>query len=206
MNTASECCFLFSTETRFTHCEIPDCRPITVADTRRTARTRSSGDGTDGPTLIGEFEQLLPAGSEWNVGRFTPDGRRILLQPDGIGPGIVLATDTSPPTYNGPHKSETTLLTLDSGDWPDGAQIDVLGWIGPDHALAMLNRGTGPDTADPAGDLVLVDLSSVHETPRQDSALNLEVVGHVDPSDAGSSYSFATDFATVDAPTRDFDQ
>jgi hypothetical protein len=203
INTATGRYFLFSTETRPASCAIPDCRPMTVADTRRIARVDPSSDPR-GPTLVGEGTRL-PEPADWNVGRFTPDGRRMLLQPDGVGTGIVLVTDTSPRSYNGPHQSQTALLTLDSGDWPDGAKIDVLGWVAAHHALAMVNRGTGPDTAGTDGDLVLVDLSSVSDTTTE-NPLHLDVVGHVDPSDAGSAYSFATDFATVDAPTQDFDQ
>ena len=145
--------------------------------------------------------------ADWAVGRFTPDGHRILLQPDGVGAGLLLVTDSNPrqgarEARYGPAIS----LPLDSTAWPDGARIDVLGWVGPDHALAMVNRGTGPDTWEPGGDLVLVDISSAAAATAGDTPVDLQIVGHVEPGDPAGTYSFATDLATVDAPTQDFDE
>jgi len=205
INTATGRYFLFSTETRPAQCD-PTCRPMTVFDPNLFARVLGPGQDMHEESMwFGGFTPL-PAEADWNVGRIAADGRRILVQPYGVGAGLVLVTDLSPRSDGRPHKYETTLLTLDSADWPDGAKIHVLGWVGADHALAKVNRGTGPDTAEPEGALVLVDLSSVGDTTAGDTAINLDVVGHVDPSDAGSTYSFATDFATVDTPTQDFDQ
>jgi hypothetical protein len=147
----------------------------------------------------------LPGTADWAVGRFTPDGNRILLQPDGVGTGLVLVTDHNPHAHPWQGKGDVTLLPLDSADWPDGAKIDVLGWVGPDHALAMVNRGTGPDTWEPGGELVLVDIDSAAGTTAEDTPVNLQVVGRIDPGDPAGTYSFATDFATVNAPTQDFD-
>jgi hypothetical protein len=98
-----------------------------------------------------------------------------------------------------------TSLPLDSADWPDGAKIDVLGWVGPDHALAMISRGTGPDTWKPDADLALVAVNSAAGPSVDATTVDLQVVGHVEPGDPGSTYSFATDLATADAPTQHFD-
>lgn len=117
----------------------------------------------------------------------------------------MLVTDRSPSPHNGPSRYEATPLPLDLAKWPDGAKIDVLGWVGPGHALAMVNRGTGGDTWEPGGELVLVDVSSVPDATVGDTPVDLDVVGHMDPGDPAGTYSFATDFATVDSPTQDFD-
>jgi len=188
--------FLFDAETRPTHCDpIAACRSITAFDSHLFARVLDSG------LWFGGFVPLSAA--DWNVGRIAPDGRRILVQPKGVGAGLLLVTDLSPPSYGGPHSYRTTRFTLDSADWPDGAKIDVLGWIGADHALAMVNRGTAPDTAASVGDLALVNVSSAGDaTPEH--PLDLNVVGTIEAGDHGSIYSFATDFATVEAPTQDF--
>ena len=148
----------------------------------------------------------LPDDGDWTVGRFTPDGRRILLQPDGVGAGLLLVTDSNP----GPRSRLRTYgpaipLPLDSAEWPDGASIDVLGWVGPTTPSPWSTAAPGRTPRILSGELVLVDLSSVGDTTTGDIPINLDVVGHIEPSDPGSTYSFATDFATVDAPTQDFD-
>ena len=214
VDTATTRFVLFSHESNIAYCDPTACLPMTLANSHRFARVDPGpvpNSGVEGPALVldvppGSGLAELPDDGDWTVGRFTPDGHRILLQPDGVGAGLLLVTDSNP----GPRSRLRTYgpaipLPLDSAEWPDGASIDVLGWVGANHVLAMVNRGTGPDTADPEGELALVDLSSVGDTTTGDIPINLDVVGHIEPSDPGSTYSFATDLATVDAPTQDFD-
>jgi hypothetical protein len=208
--------FLYGSDARLLTCAV--CKPMTLADPHRVARADPgsvTNTGVEGRALVfggvfhGETRGVgfgvgfdpfpLPGDADWNVGRFTPDGRRILLQPDRVGTGLLLVTDSNP--LSGRHSAIP--LPLDSAQWPDGARIDVLGWVGPGHALAMVNRGTGPDSWEPGSELVLVDVSSAAVTA-DDTPVNLQVVGHVVPGDPASTYSFATDFATVDAPTQNF--
>jgi len=202
VDTATTRFFFFSHEARAAYCDPTACLRMTVVNPDLFARVDPGPvpfTGIEGSALVfsgGNFP--LPGDASWNVGRFTPDGRRILLQPDGVGAGLLLVTDIA-------REATAIPLPLDSAEWPDGARIDVLGWVGPDHALAMMNRGTAADTWEPGGELVLVDVSSVTGTTVADTPIHLDVVGHIEPSDPGSSYSFATDFATVDAPTQDFD-
>jgi len=203
--------FFFSHEARAAYCDPTACLRMTLVNPDLLARVDPGPvpfSDIEGSALVfggGNFP--LPGDASWNVGRFTPDGRRILLQPDGVGAGLLLVTDIAPGA-TGPAPKATAVvipLPLDSADWPDGARIDVLGWVGPDHALAMINRGTAADTWEPGGELVLVDVSSVTRTTVAGTPVDLDVVGHIEPGDPGSTYSFATDFATVDAPTQDFD-
>jgi hypothetical protein len=213
--------FLYGSDARLLSCTA--CKPVTLADPHHVARVDPgsvTNAGVEGRALVfggvfhGETRGVgfgvgfdpfpLPGDADWNVGRFTRDGRRILLQPDRVGAGLLLVTGSKPRSRNWqPGRYSATTLSLDSVEWPDGARIDVLGWVGPDHALAMVNRGTGPDTWEPRGELVLVDISSA--APNADGTpVDLHVVGHVEPGDLASTYSFATDFATVDTPTQDF--
>ena len=193
------------------------CKPMALVNPRRMARFDPDVEG--GALVFGgvfsgggvAFEPFpLPGEAEWDVGRMTPDGRRVLLQPVGVGAGLLLVTDSGrDPLSHNPRpfgRYSATPLPLDSAQWPDGAKIDVLGWVGPDHVLAMVNRGTGSDTWEPEGDLALVDVSSAAETTSEETPISLEVVGHVEAGDPGSTYSFATDYATVEAPTQNFDE
>jgi hypothetical protein len=127
------------------------------------------------------------------------------LQPDGVGTGLVLVTDHYPRAHRWQGEGAVTPLPLDSADWPDGAKIDVLGWAGPDHALATITRATGPDTWKPDADLALLAINSAADPSVEDTTVDLQVVGHVEPGDAGSTYSFATDLATADEPTQHSD-
>jgi WD40-like Beta Propeller Repeat len=197
--------FLYGSDARL----LAGSKPMTLADPQHVARA-GERDPAEGPFLVFGgtvkdgviFDPFpLPGDADWNVGRFTPDGRRILLQPDRVGTGLLLVTDSNP--LSGRHSA--TPLPLHLADWPDGAKIDVLGWVGPDHALAMINRGTGTDTWEPNGELILVDVSSVPGAAVSDIPVDFKVVGKVEPGDPASTYSFAIDFATVDTPTRDFD-
>jgi hypothetical protein len=213
VNTATTRFFMFAHEVRDASCPVAtDCPPMTLVGPRLSARVKSLEEftGSTKKSLLvtsGAYyiTGLPETAADWAVGRFTPDGHRILLQPDGVGTGLVLVTDHSRGTHPWRAEGQVTLLPLDSADWPDGAKIDVLGWVGPGHALAMVNRGSGPDTWEPGGELVLVDVSSVAAGSAGDTTVDLQVVGHVEAGDPAGIYSFATDFATVDAPTQDFD-
>jgi hypothetical protein len=209
--------FLYGSDARLLTCTA--CKPMTLADPHRVARVDPgsvTNSGVEGRALVfgGSFQGgvgfdpfPLPGNVNWNIGRFTPDGRRILLQPDRVGTGLLLVTDSKPRSRNWQlGRYSATLLPLDSAHSPDGAKIDVLGWVGPDHALTMINRGTGSDTWEPNGELVLVDVNSVSGTAVGDTPVDLDVVGKVQPGDPADTYSFATDFATVDVPTQDFDE
>jgi hypothetical protein len=212
VDTATARFFMFGHEPRDLSCPVAtDCPPMTLVRPRLSARVKSLQEftgSTEKELLVtsGAYYTTRLAGTagDWAVGRFTPDGRRILLQPDGVGTGLLLVTDHNPRAHPWHGHGDVTLLALDSADWPDGARIDVLGWVGPGHALAMVNRGTGLDTWEPRGDLVLVDISSAAAARADDTPVDLHIVGHVEPGDLASTYSFATDFATVDAPTQDF--
>jgi hypothetical protein len=212
VDTATARFFMFGHEPRDLSCPVAtDCPPMTLFRPRLSARVKSLEEftgSTEKSLLVTSgayYITGLPVTADWAVGRFAPDGRRILLQPDGVGTGLVLVTDHNPRAHPWQGEGDVTLLPLDSADWPDGAKIDVLGWVGPDHALAMVNRGTGPDTWEPGGALVLVDIDPVAGTTADDTPVNLQVVGHIGPGDPAGAYSFATDFATVNAPTQDFD-
>lgn len=214
--TATTRSFLFAHEARAFTCaeEAGACRPMTLVNPRRLARVDPgphSNSDVEGPALVfGEIRQNLtnggpaplPGDADWTVGRFTPDGLRLLLQPEGLGTGLMLVTDRD---LHPDHVFRATVLRLDPTDWPGVAKIDVLGWVGPDHALAMVSRGTGPDTWETTGKLVLVDVTLVADTTAEDAPVDIQVVGHVEAGDPADTYSFATDFATVDAPTQAFD-
>ena len=211
VDTSTARFFMFAHETRDASCSVAtDCPPMTLVGPRLSARVKSLQEFTGSAerslvvTSGAYYITGLPGTADWAVGRFSPDGRRILLRPDGVGTGLVLVTDHKPRAHPWQGAGDVTLLPLDSAEWPDGARIDVLGWVGPDHALAMVNRGTGPDTWEPGGELVLVDVSSTAAASPDHTPVDLHVVGHVEPGDRASTYSFATDFATVDTPTRDF--
>jgi hypothetical protein len=197
-------------ETKFATCTT--CSRLTLINPQHLARFDAKPYGGPSRSLVtgGVLPEKavvtdhflpIPGDAPWTVGRFRPDGRRILLQPDGVGDGLLLVTDSNPAPYEALREDErrydVTLLPLNSADWPNGARIDVLGWVGPNHALARFNRGTGPDTWELGGDLVLVDISA-------GDPVAPKIVGHVEAGDPGSTYTFATDFATLDAPTQDF--
>ena len=86
----------------------------------------------------------------WSAGRFSADGRWLLLQPSGLGDSL-LALDQATSTTIG-------LPLLDAAEWPDGAAIDLLGWVDADHAMAILRPRAGAQGAAPDADLVLITL------------------------------------------------
>ena len=86
---------------------------------------------------------------------------------------------------------------LDATEWPEGAAIDLLGWVGTEYALAILRRGAGAEGATPDADLVLISLDLAG------ASADFTVVGKVNEGRSKSAFSFATDLASVQSPTRE---
>jgi hypothetical protein len=177
--------FLWTGEARFASCG-QACPPLAVfsswrvarvdGSTIRVAQILDSGLGyTDGPVPVGD----------WTVGRFAADGDPLLLQPRGVGPGLVVVKD--PGGHRQPHP-EGRLLALPAGDWPDGATITLLGWVGPHRVLAALHRATGPDTWAAEGTFALLDVGP--------TGLRVEEVGVVGAGDPVTALEVATDLVT----------
>ncbi len=125
----------------------------------------------------------------WSAGRFSADGRWLLLQPSGLGDSL-LALDQATSTTIG-------LPLLDAAEWPDGAAIDLLGWVDADHAMAILRPRAGAQGAAPDADLVLITLDLAG------ASADFAVVGKVSDSGSRNAFSFATDLASVQSPTRE---
>ena len=87
---------------------------------------------------------------------------------------------------------------MDGGDWPEGAKIDLLGWVGETNALATIRAGTGEGGWEAEADLVLLALDL------EDGLADAAVVGHVTGTQQASAATFATDLATTTEPTREF--
>ncbi len=135
-------------------------------------------------------EEALLAGERWSDGVVAPDARRVLLEPEGLGDSLLLVDLDSPGTDH--------LLGMDGGDWPNGAKVDLLGWVGETHALAMIRAGTGQGGWETNADLVLLALDL------EEGLADATVVGHVTGTEQASAATFATDLATTTAPTREF--
>ena len=125
----------------------------------------------------------------WSAGRFSADGSWLLLQPRGLGDSL-LAVDRATSTT-------IELPLLDATEWPEGAAIDLLGWVGTEYALAILRRGAGAEGATPDADLVLISLDLAG------ASADFTVVGKVNEGRSKSAFSFATDLASVQSPTRE---
>jgi len=70
-------------------------------------------------------------------------------------------------------------------------QVDLLGWIGAGHVLAQVRQGSEQN-------LIVFDLS--------DAEVETNLVAPFDDEGTDSTFSFATDFATVRHPASDFSQ
>lgn len=68
-------------------------------------------------------------------------------------------------------------------------QVDLLGWIGRDHVLAQVRQGSE---------------QSLHVFDLSDAKVETNLVAPFDDEATDSTFSFASDFATVRHPTRDF--
>src|SRR5680860_83109 len=164
----------------------------------------SNGDvaviGTDGPDRWHRSSEMeLPGDDSWLTGRFDASSRRLRLEHNAVGASLLLATTQGRPPI-GYEKPATTVLKVTGDQWPDGARIRLLDWVGDRHALAMVHRPADGGAWEPDADLVMFALDKA--AGRAEGT----VVGHVAVGDSNSAFSFATHLATVDAPTRDFDE
>ena len=123
----------------------------------------------------------------WVTGQFDASGTRLLLEPDRVAASLALVAGLD--EDGGRHDPTTTVLRLTDGP----ADVLLLGWVGHDHALAVMDN----DFSDSVSDLVLLALDA--EVGQADGT----VVGHLSVTD--SDLSFATDLASVTTPTRDFE-
>ena len=135
-------------------------------------------------------DEALAAGEPWSGGVVAPDARRVLLEPEGLGESLLLVDLDSHGTDH--------LLRLDGGDWPEGAKVDLLGWVGESNALAMIRAGTDQGAWEIDADLVLLALDP------EEGLADATVVGHVTGTEQASAATFATDLATATAPTHEF--
>ncbi len=116
-----------------------------------------------------------PAHDDHTVGLFDGPDRAILET--GSSSSHLLAVDLR----TGVHERVELPLT--------SVHVDLVGWIGRDHALAQVRQGTEQN-------LIVLDLS--------DAAVETNLVAPFDDEGTDSTFSFATDFATVRHPTTDF--
>lgn len=165
--------------------------PVAVSPDHLVARVVGSELSIWGgdPISAGGYSQRranpVPTGQSWATGAYSTQGR-LVLQPELVGSALYVV-DRGP--------GQAGLLPLDSAMWPQGATIDVLGWVGEDRALALVHRATGPDEWEQDGDLVLLGVdASVERTA---------VVSHVTGGDSETTFSFATDLAGAASPADD---
>ncbi|HET9944333.1 MAG TPA: hypothetical protein VFR56_01675, partial [Actinomycetes bacterium] len=90
------------------------------------------------------------------------------------------------------HAGEKQWLRLDTG----AVRVVLLGRIGPEQALAQVHRADGPRAWQEDAELRVLDVS--------DARVESTVAGRVEAQGTGSTFSFATDYATADHPTVDF--
>jgi hypothetical protein len=141
---------------------------------------------------------------DWEA-RFDATGHRLLIAPKGVVRSLqaLRIRPTHPISRDGPIKGDTeaaavgppTVLAI-TGALSAGARIQLLGWVGDGHALALAHHAAGTDHWEPGADLALLAIGS--------AGVDTTVVGHVTNDDLNNDFSFATDLATVADPTRDF--
>ena len=153
--------------------------------------------------------------SDTPVGRISPDGSRLAQ-----GPGSTLQMYLQR-VAGRPHTDFTELLS--AGRYPQNWQLDLLGWSSANRLLAVVRppdrsdryREQGSARADshpvslpPGGDLVTLTLGRHYRTGRIWQVANTRVhvaqVGRITGGDPGTAFSFATDLALQDPPTREF--
>jgi hypothetical protein len=150
---------------------------------------------------------------DWPLGRVSPDGAWL-----AHGPG----TDLSMALQKMPGRTVTTEL-LSAGKFPQDWELDLLGWSSADRLLAVVRRADRPGryggqvsaragkpvSRPPEGDLVTLTLGRHYRTGRIWRAPNrrvrVEQVGRITGGDVGTAFSFATDLARQDPPTRWFE-
>ena len=123
----------------------------------------------------------------WVTGQFDATGTRLLLEPDRVAGSLALVVGLD---KDGGHDPTTTALRVTDGP----ADVNLLGWVGQHHALAILDQNFDDQTAH----LVLLTLD-VEAGDAEGT-----VVGDVTVTGDDADLSFATDLASVKTPTRDF--
>ncbi len=144
----------------------------------------------DGLVLSGDSVRTLdlPDDEVWVTGRFDASGSRLLVEPDRIAGSVLLVDGLQRDTPGGGDMT-TTVLRMSDGP----ADVELLGWVGPRHALAVLDDSFDDETAD----LVLLSLDV------EAGQAKGTVVGAVTVTGDDADVSMATDLATVKTPTRD---
>ena len=149
---------------------------------------------TDGHSLMTETDgaprsQPLPDDIRWGGGRFSPDGRTLLVEPAGLS-DRVLAVD--------PGRADSARQLRLKGDLPsEQVRTELLGWVGADRVLAAVHEATGAGSWEADADLALLTLDLDAGTAE------LTLVGRVDAGDTGSAFSFATDVLAADVPPHE---
>ena len=123
----------------------------------------------------------------WVTGQFDATGTRLLLEPDRVAGSLALVVGLD---KDGGHDPTTTALRMTDGP----ADVNLLGWVGQNHALAILDQNFDDQTAH----LVLLTLDA------EAGDAEGTVVGDVTVTGDDADLSFATDLASVKTPTRDF--
>ncbi len=173
-------------------------RPVMVSPTGQVVavetdpRERLAGwDGEEWRTLSRDVAGV-------SSGRFSPDGRRLVLAGGGQRSEIAFV-DVDSPGGGGP-----STAALPERRYPYGADVDLLAWTGDRQVLALLRRGAGPTTLGPDADLALLTVAPGF-TEAGDVGIDIEVVGRVLVGSTESAFSLATDLVTAESPTWDFD-
>jgi hypothetical protein len=123
----------------------------------------------------------------WATGQFDATGTQLLLEPDRIAASLALVGGLAKDGYD----PTTTGLRMTDGP----ADVLLLGWVGQNHALAVMDDNFNDSVAD----LVLLALDI--EAGEAEGT----VVGNVSVTGDDIDLSFATDLASVTTPTRDFE-
>jgi hypothetical protein len=129
----------------------------------------------------------LPDNIIWRTGRFSPDGRFLLVEPAGLT-DQVLAIDLGRVDRDRPLQLE--------GDLPSNqVRIELLGWVGANQAMAAVHRATGDQSWQPNADLARLTINLQARTA------DLDNVGEVGAGDTGSAFDYATDVLAADIPS-----
>ena len=158
--------------------------------------------GKDGwPRMVGDDGTVATVSVNNTVDVASPGGRASTVAPL---PGGAAHDDHAVGLFDGPGRviieTRAPSSHLLAVDLRTGAQerlelpltpvhVDLLGWIGRDHVLAQVRQGTEQN-------LIVLDLS--------DAEVEANLVAPFDDEGTDSTFSFATDFATVDHPATDF--
>ena len=158
--------------------------------------------GMDGwPRMVGDDGTIASVSVNNAVDVASPGGRVVTVAPLPGGPA---RDDHTVGLFDGPGRAivetrapSSHLLAVDlrTGAYErlelplTPVHVDLVGWIGRDHALAQVRQGTEQN-------LMVLDLS--------DAAVETNLVAPFDDEGTDSTFSFATDFATVRHPAAEF--